>query len=217
MRTDNDIKRDIETELRWSPRLDDTNIAVKVMDGVVTLMGFVRRYSDRYEAEIAAKRIAGVAGIANDIEVRFVSAEERSDVEIARSAAAAIKLQLPNAWQNVKALVDEGRLTLEGEVPWNYQRVQVESAVRALLGVKTVSNMISIKPPVVPGEIKLRIEDAFRRSAQIDANRITVEADGGEITLKGKVRSWAEREEAQETAWSAPGVRMVRNQIAVGM
>jgi osmotically-inducible protein OsmY len=150
-----------------------------------------------------------------DIEVRFESAARPSGPEIARSAAAAIKLQLPLAWQNVKALVDEGRLTLEGEVPWNYQRVRAECAVRALLGVRSVSNQIKIKPPVAPCEIKHCIEDAFRRSAQVDANRITVEANGGEITLKGKVRSSAEREAAQETAWSVPGVMTVRNQIAV--
>ena len=216
MRGDSDIRRDVEAELHWSPRVDHTDIAVKVLGGVVMLMGFVRNYSERFEAEMATRRVAGVKGIANDIEVRMPFGEGPTDPEIARGAVDAIKLQLPQAWQDIQVVVREGRITLEGEVPWNYQREQAASAVGALRGVRGVANLIRIKPQVAPREIKNRIQDAFRRSAQVDANRIVVEADGGQVTLKGKVRSWAEREEAQQTAWSAPGVVTVRNQIEVG-
>lgn len=216
MRGDTDIRRDVEAELHWSPKVDHTDIAVKVLGGVVVLLGFVRNYSERFEAEIAAKRVVGVTGIANDIEVRMPLGEGPTDPEIARHAVEAIRLQLPQVWQDIRVVVRDGRITLEGEVPWNYQREQATSVVAALRGVRGVANLIRIKPQVAPLEIKHRIEDAFRRSSQVDANRIVVETDGDQVTLKGRVRSWAEREEALQTAWSAPGVAVVRNQIEIG-
>jgi len=216
MRTDSDIERDVKEELRWSPEVDDLDIAVKVSRGVATLTGFVRHYSDRYEAELAAKRVAGVMAVANDIEVKLPAVDGLADPDIAHNALAAIKLQLPFAPPTVKVLVRQGQVTLEGQVPWDYQRQRIVSAVRALRGVVSVNNLITLAPRVAPGDIKHRIEDAFRRNAQIDANHISVRAEGDEVILSGKVSSWAERDMAQSTAWSAPGVTKVKNELTIG-
>jgi osmotically-inducible protein OsmY len=217
MRSDSDIKRDVEDELRWDPDIDATDIGVAVKNGVVTLTGFVRSYIQKYEAEAAAKRVAGVVGLANDIEVRLPSGDERPDPEIARDAVAQIKTYLPVSWEHIKVVVKGGWVTLEGEVEWNYQRESAERAVRRLKGVKGVSNLITLKPRVAPADIKRKIEEAFRRNAEVDANRITVETRDGEVILKGTVRSWFEREEAERVAWSAPGVRKVEDRISISV
>jgi osmotically-inducible protein OsmY len=215
MRTDSEIKRDVEDELKYDPDIDATDIAVAVKSGVVMLTGYVRSYLHKYAAEKAAKRVSGVVGVANDIEVRLLTIDERPDPEIARDAVAAIKNRLPISGDRIKVLVKGGWITLEGEVEWNYQRETAEDAVRSLKGAKGVTNSVKIKPQVKPDEIKRKIEDAFRRNAEIDANRIQVEANGGEVILKGTVRSWAEREEAERAAWAAPGVVRVEDRISV--
>jgi osmotically-inducible protein OsmY len=217
MRSDSDIKRDVEAELQSDPSVDATDIAVAVKNGVVTLSGFVRKYMDKLEAEGAAKRVAGVVGLANDLEVRLPLSDKRPDPEIARDAVAAVKTQLPFSWQQIKVIVDKGWVTLEGQVEWNYQREEAERAVRRVKGVTGVINTIQLKPRVEPSEIKRKIEEAFRRSAEIDASRITVETNGGEVVLRGTVRSWAERQEAERAAWKAPGVTRVVNQIAIAI
>jgi osmotically-inducible protein OsmY len=216
MRSDSDIKKDVEDELRWDPDIDSTDIAVSVKNGVVTLTGFVRHYNDKYEAEVAAKRVAGVVGVANDIEVRLPAIDQRPDPEIAREAVDSIKRQLPTVADHIKVIVKNGWVSLEGNVDWNYQRERVEAIVRWLKGVKGVTNLIRLtQPQVEPAELKQKIEEAFRRNAELDAKRITVELNGHSLVLKGQVRSWAERQEAERVAWSAPGIVKVENQIAV--
>jgi osmotically-inducible protein OsmY len=215
MRSDSDIRRDVEDELRWDPDIDATDIAVNVHNGVVTLTGFVRGYVQKYQAEADAKRVAGVVAVANDLEVRLPDIDERPDPEIARDAIARIKSELPYSWEKIRAVVKNGWLTLEGEVEWNYQRVRAEEAVRRVRGLKGVTNNIEVKPQVAPAEIKRKIEEALRRAAEIDADRITVETVGSEVILRGTVRSWAERQEAERAAWSAPGVAKVDNRIIV--
>jgi osmotically-inducible protein OsmY len=215
MKSDREIEQDVRDELQWDPDLDASDIAMSAKDGVVTLAGFVKSYTDKYEAEAAAKRVAGVVGVANDLEVRLPSVDERPDPDIARDAVAAIKSQLPISSEHIKVVVKNGWVTLEGQVEWQYQRSTAENAVRRIKGVKGVSNLIQLKPRAEPSEIKRKIEEAFRRNAEVDANRITVEAHGGEVILKGTVRSWIEREEAERAAWSAPGVTKVEDRIIV--
>ncbi len=215
MKSDNEIERDVKAELEWDPDLDATDIAISVKKGVVTLAGFVKSYTDKYEAEAAVKRVAGVVGVANDLEVRMPSVDERPDPDIARDAVAALKSQLPISSENIKVIVKNGWVTLEGEVEWQYQRQTAESAVRRIKGVKGVSNTILLRPQAEPTEIKRKIQEALRRSAEVDANRIQVETNGGEVTLKGTVRSWIERAEAERAAWAAPGVTAVDDRIVV--
>jgi osmotically-inducible protein OsmY len=215
MRLDSEIERDVKDELQWDPDLDATDIAITVKGGVVSLTGYVRSYIDKYEAEAAAKRVAGVVGVANDLEVRVPSMDARPDPDIARDAVTAIKAQLPLSWENIKVVVKSGWVTLEGSVEWQYQKNTAETAVRRIKGVRGVINSITLRPRVKPDDIKKKIEDAFRRNAEVDANRIEVEGNGSEILLKGTVRSWIEREEAERVAWSAPGVTRVEDRIVV--
>jgi osmotically-inducible protein OsmY len=215
MRSDSDIRRDVEDELRWDPDIDATDIAVNVNSGVVTLAGFVRSYMQKYQAETDAKRVAGVVAVANDIEVRLPSIDETPDPDIARDSIARIKSELPYSWEKIRVVVKHGWLTLEGEVEWHYQKERAEEAVRRVRGVKVITNSIEVKPRVAPMEIRRKIEEALRRAAEIDASHITVEANGGEVILRGTVRSWAERQEAERSAWGAPGVTKVDNRIIV--
>src|SRR6267378_642103 len=184
MRSDSDIKRDVEEELRWDPDIASTDIAVTVKTGVVTLAGFTRSYSDKLEAGAAAKRGAGVVGVANDIEGRLPNLYQRPGPENARDAIVAIKNRLPLVSEQLRVLVRNGWVTLEGEIEWDFQRLSAERAVRRVKGVKGVTNSIQLKPRVEPAEIKRKIEEAFRRNAEIDANRITVEAPDGEVILR---------------------------------
>lgn len=215
MRSDSEIERDVKDELKWDPDLDATDIGVSVKNGVVSLTGFVKSYLDRYEAEAAAKRVVGVAGVANDLEVRIPSVDERPDPDIARDAVAALKAHLPSSSEHIKVIIKSGWVTLDGQVEWQYQKNTAENAVRRIRGVKGVTNSILLKPRAEPSEIKRKIMDAFKRNAEVDANRIQVEANGSEVILKGSVRSWSEREEAERVAWSAPGVTRVEDRIVV--
>lgn len=216
MRNDSDIRRDVENELRFDPDIDPADIAATVKDQVVSLTGYVRSFSQKWQAERDAKRVIGVSGIANDLEVRLPSVDQRPDPDIARDAAEVLKFQLPFWFEHVRPMVQNGWVTLEGDAEWYFQRERAETAVRHVRGVKGVSNMIAVKPSVAPTEVKSRIEEAFKRSAEVDARHINIEVDGGKITLEGKVRSWAERQEAERAAWRAPGVSNVIDRIQIG-
>lgn len=217
MRTDSEIKRDVEDELRWDPDIKSDDIAVTVKNGVVTLAGFVRSYGQKLQAETDTKRVAGVVGVANDIEVRLPTVDQRPDPEVARDAVAALKSNLPYSWEAIKVIVKGGWVTLEGDVEWNFQRERAESSVRRIKGVRGVINSLQLRPRAAPSEIKRKIEEAFRRSAEIDAGHITVETNGSEVILHGTVRSWAERREAERAAWAAPGVTKVDNRITISV
>jgi osmotically-inducible protein OsmY len=215
MRSDFDIKRDVEDELRSEPDIDPTDIAVGVKDGVVTLTGFVRSFRQKRKAEEDVKRVAGVIGVANNIEVRLPLIHRRPDPDIARDAIEEIKSDLPFSWEKIKLTISDGSVTLDGEVEWYFQRESAEEAVWRVRGVKGVINNIQVRPYVPPVEIKRKIEEALRRAAELDASRIKVEANGSEVILRGTVRSWAEREEAEHAAWRAPGVTKVDNRIRI--
>ena len=215
MRVDQDIRRDVEAELVWEPDIQSTDIAVKVKDGIVTLTGFVRSYTEKYDAERVAKRVLGVKAVVNDLVVKLASGSERLDREIAEDAIDALKRELPLTSQGIKAIVRDGWITLEGQVQWDFQRRMAEDAVRRVRGTKGVVNLIKVEPKASPTQVKAKIEEALKRSAEIDARNIEVDADGGTVTLRGRVRSWAEKDEAEKAAWRAPGVRDVRNLIVV--
>ena len=215
MRTDSEIQRDVEKELEWDPDIDARNIAVKVTDGVVALTGFVSSYTDKYSAERIAKRILGVKAVANDLEVKIATGSERPDPDIARDAVERLQRNLPYSSKNIKVTVRNSWITLEGDVDWDFQRREAEAAVRYVKGAKGVTNLIHVKPTVSATDVKTKIEQSFKRSAEVDASHITVEADGGKVILRGRVRSWAEKEEAEKAAWRSPGVYEVVNEIRV--
>lgn len=214
MANDAAIKRSVEEELRWDPGVDDATLAVSVKNHVVTLTGYVHRLVDKVHAEQAAKRVAGVAALANDIVVRADGAP-RPDPEIAQEALTVLRAAVPLAADALRVVVEYGIVRLEGAVAWHYQRAMAETAVRNVRGVREVVNAITLRPVAATGEVKRQIQAAFHRSATIDASRLTVAAEGNKVSLSGTVRSWAERADAERAAWSAPGVTQVDNLIAV--
>jgi osmotically-inducible protein OsmY len=213
MKTDSDLRRDVERELEWEPSVDERRIGVAVVDGIVTLTGEVSSYSEKWRAERAVERVAGVRGIANEVDVK--STLERSDTDIAHMAVDALNSSVLVPADRVQVKVEGGWLTLTGEVTWDYERRAAERAVRDLAGIRGISNLITIKPRVEPVDVKRKIEETFKREAILDANNITVQVTGNEVTLRGSVRSWAERHEAEKAAWAAPGVKAVHNYITV--
>jgi osmotically-inducible protein OsmY len=215
--TDAEIQRDVQAELKWEPRVQATEIGVAVKDGVVTLTGWVDSYSKRWAAEEAAHRVRGVKAVANDIEVRLGVGEERTDSEIAAAAVRALQWDALLVPEKIDVTVSKGWVTLKGTVEWQYKKSEAERVVRNLAGVKGVINLIDVKPKAQPAEIKKQVEQALVRSAQTDAQNITVEVEGSKVILKGKVRSWAERQEAERAAWRAPGVATVDNRITIGL
>ena len=213
IRTDEEIQRDVLAELKWDAQIQPNDIGVSVKDGVVTLTGWVDSYLKKWSAEEAAHRVAGVRAVANDLEVRL--ATERTDADIAAAAVRALEWDAAIPNDRIQVTVSKGWVTLRGEVEWQFQRQEAERVVRRLTGVKGVTNHITVKPHATPSEIKKKIEDALVRNAEVDASRIKVEVQGSKAVLKGTVRSWTEREEAERAAWLAPGIEAVDNRIEV--
>ena len=212
---DEEIQKNVLSELKWDARVQPNEIGVVVKDGVVTLTGWVDSYSKKWAAEEAAHRVRGVKAVANEIEVRLPSASERTDADIAAAAARALEWDAFIPLDRLDVTVAKGWVTLKGEVEWQYQKEDAERVVRRLTGVKGVTNLITVKPRITPSELKQKIEQALVRSAETDAQRITVDVQGTKVILKGMVRSWAEREEAARVAWLAPGVTSVENRITL--
>jgi len=216
MRTDQELQRDIIAELNWQPSLCNEEIGVAVKDGVTTLSGNVASYARKFEAERAAESVHGVKAVAMDLNVKLPNSFVRSDTEIAHAALDALKWDAEVPDDKIQLRVEDGRIILEGETEWQYQRSGAERTVRYLSGVKSVSNFITVKPKKVSAyDVNRKIHDAFKRSAEIDSSHIAVEATENKVTLKGKVRSWAERRDAERAAWAAPGVMQVDDMLAV--
>jgi len=215
MKTDRELQHDVIEELEWEPSVDASKIGVTADHGVVTLVGEVETFSEKSEAEKAVKRVAGVQGLANELDVRVDEARPPHDPDIAQRALSAIDWNVAVPKGRVKVLVSQGWLTLEGDVEWMYQRRAAEDSVRALNGVRGITNNLVVRPRVQASEVKHKIQAALRRNAELDAQCIIVDTNGGKVLLRGTVRSWAEHEDAINAAWAAPGVTKVEDLLAI--
>ena len=215
IRSDEAIQTDVLEEVKWDTRVRPNEIGVAVKDGIVTLTGWVDSYMKKMAAEEAAHRVRGVKAVANDIEVRLPGSAERTDADLAKAVLNTLKWEANIPAGKLDVTVSQGWVTLKGEVEFGFQKRDAERAVQRLSGVKGVTNLITIKPLVSPTDLKQQIERALVRNAETGARQITVEVQGGKLILRGTVRSYAEKQAAEDTAWSAPGVSEVDNQIMI--
>ncbi|WP_164103742.1 BON domain-containing protein [Candidatus Laterigemmans baculatus] len=215
MKDDSTLQANVLGELKWEPSVTAAHIGVTAEDGVVTLSGHVPSFAEKYAAEKAAKRVYGCKAVANELEVKLPDESQREDDAIAAACLRALEASHVVPEDRIQVVVTHGWVKLDGEVEWQYQKKAAENAVRYLTGVVSVANNIQVKPQAAPADVRSMIEAAFRRNAEIDARRVSVEAHEGAIILRGNVRSWAERNAAQRAAWAAPGVISVTNEISV--
>lgn len=215
MKTDTQLKKDVSDELEWDPSINAANIGVAVHNGVVTLSGHIQTFAEKAAIERVVQRIDGVKAMALELDVKLAPGHQRSDTEIAESARVAMQSQALVPADKINLKVEHGWVTLNGEVEWDYQRINAERTVHALLGVLGVTNRITLKSRTVPSDVSNRIRDALARQAEREAKSIDVTVTGSTATLRGSVHSWAERNAAQGAAWAAPGITMVVNEIRV--
>ena len=215
MKTDSQIQKDVMAQLKWEPFLNASEIGVAVKNGIVTLSGKVDSYLKKLAAEDAAKKISGVKAIAEDILIGVSPGDKKTDTEIAEAVVNALKWHTAVQEDKIKIKVESGLVKLEGEVEWEYQKTNAKSAVDNLAGVNGVINLIVVKPKIVSSAIEKRINEAFHRSATIDSSKITADVIGSKVTLRGKVRSYVEKEDAENAAWNAPGVTSVIDELEI--
>ena len=213
--TDKDLKQHVQSALDWEPSLDASDIGASVDEGGVTLRGNVASYAEKVTAERVALRVYGVKAVANDLVVRLVTGFERTDTEIAQAAVAALKWNTMVPPDRVTVTVTDGWVSLKGTLDWQYQKDAAGRAVRDLTGVKGVTNYINVQPRVKTLDVREKIVEAFKRSAEIDARRVNVTATEGKVILSGNVHSFAERQEAERAAWAAPGVTQVEDRLTI--
>lgn len=216
MKSDSQLKEDILAELGWDPAVNANEVGVTVKDGVVTLTGHLGTYAEKVAAQRAAQRVAGVKALAVELTVQLASSHQRTDAQIAASAEHVIDWNALVPKAKIRPVVEAGWITLTGEVEWDYQRRAAEASLRNLLGVRGVTNLVTVKPKVNAANVEKCIQDALVRQARREANHIDVSVDGTRITLSGKVHSWAERKAAEGAAWSAPGVSNVVDRLEIG-
>jgi osmotically-inducible protein OsmY len=215
MKTDTQVQRDVLAELKWEPSVNAAQIGVEVKDGIVTLAGHVSSYAEKWDAERATQRVSGVKGLAVEMDVALPGSSKRNDADIASSVENALQWATYVPADSVKVMVEGGYVTLSGEVEWEYQRQAAAGAVRYLMGVTGVSDQVALKPKVSLSIVKSDIEAALKRGAKNDAQKISVEVKGADVTLTGTLHSWHERDLARNSAWSTPGVRNVVDNIKV--
>jgi osmotically-inducible protein OsmY len=215
-KTDNQLQEDVLFELDYEPSVDASRIGVTVKDGIVSLSGTVTNYAEKYAAVQAARRVAGVRAVTDEMKVQLPSLHVRNDADIAKAALSALEWNVWVPRHSIELRVDDGWITLEGEVKFYHQKNAAEFSVRHLTGVTGVSNLIVVKRPLVSSsEVKTTIESALRRGAETEADHIEVDVEDQKVTLRGTVSSWAERQEAERAAWSAPGVCAVVDHLVI--
>ncbi len=215
MKSDTQLQHDVQSELEWEPAIESSHIGVAVKDGIVTLSGTVGSLREKARAEEVTKRVEGVRAVADEITVAVPAGHERTDEEIAATVLDSLAWNSAVDEKRIRVAVSRGWVTLDGTCDWKHQGEAAEKDVRMLSGVHGVTNRITVVPRAAPADVKRRIEEAFRRYAALDAGRVQVEVTDSTVKLRGAVHSWAERNQAQEAAWAAPGIVHVENDLLV--